>query len=81
MTKIKVINVNNNIGEKQFAKSLLVLEVNKQAIFDSVIAENAGKRQGTHSTLTKAEVRGGGIKPRPQKHSGRARQGSIRNPQ
>ena len=52
----------------------------QQALFDQVLLENANKRQGTHSTLTKAEVRGGGKKPRPQKHSGNARQGSIRNP-
>ena len=49
-------------------------------MFDQVIAENAGKRQGTHSTLTKSEVSGGGRKPLAQKHTGHARQGSIRNP-
>lgn len=51
-----------------------------QALFDQILLENANKRQATHSTLTKAEVRGGGKKPRPQKHSGNSRQGSIRNP-
>ena len=54
---------------------------NQQVLFDQVLLENANKRQATHSTLTKAEVRGGGKKPRPQKHSGNSRQGSIRNPQ
>ncbi len=40
----------------------------------------AKRRQGTHKSKTKAEVRGGGRKPRPQKGSGRSRQGSIRSP-
>lgn len=60
---------------------LIEKKVNKQAIFDSIILENASERQGTHSTLSKGEVRGGGRKPYRQKHTGRARQGSIRNPQ
>jgi len=41
---------------------------------------NSNQRQGTSSTKTRAEVRGGGIKPRAQKHTGRSRQGSIRSP-
>ncbi len=46
-----------------------------------VTAQLAGIRAGDHSTLTRAEVRGGGRKPWRQKGSGRARQGSIRAPQ
>lgn len=61
--------------------NLIEKKVNKQAIFDSILVENASERQGTHSTLGKGEVRGGGRKPYRQKHTGRARQGSIRNPQ
>lgn len=60
---------------------LIEKKINKQVIFDSIILENASERQGTHSTLGKGEVRGGGRKPYRQKHTGRARQGSIRNPQ
>ncbi len=46
-----------------------------------VVAQQAAARQGTHSTKTRAEVRGGGKKPYRQKGTGRARQGSIRAPQ
>ena len=80
--KVKLINLKGEvIKEVGFNKDLLVAKIAKQAIFDTVIAEQASKRQGTHSTLTKAEVRGGGRKPFMQKHTGNARQGSIRNPQ
>lgn len=79
---VKLINLKGEVlKEVAFNKNLLVSKVAKQAIFDTVIAESAAKRQGTHSTLTKAEVRGGGKKPFMQKHTGNARQGSIRNPQ
>ena len=85
MAKIKVIDLKNTaVGEIDLPEIKLTFKKGKnanQAIFDQVLAENAGRRQGTHSTLTKGEVRGGGKKPLPQKHTGNARQGSIRNPQ
>lgn len=62
-------------NDKIFSKKLY-----EQELFVSIIAEDANRRQSTASTLTKAEVRGGGRKPYNQKHTGRARQGSIRNP-
>lgn len=65
----------------EITEDLFVETPNKQAMFDCVVCENAAQRQGTHSTLTKGEVRGGGKKPWRQKHTGRARTGSIRNPQ
>src|SRR3546814_12671105 len=46
-----------------------------------VVAQQAAARQGTHSTKTRADVRGGGRKPYKQKGTGRARQGSTRAPQ
>lgn len=81
MPKINIIDIKNtNVGEYEIFDKYIVNKIATQAIFDEIIAQNAGKRQGTHSTLTKAEVRGGGKKPVPQKHTGNARQGSIRNP-
>ncbi len=80
---MKITNYNlegKELNQVELNNELFVKNVNKQAIFDSILAENAGERQGTHSTLTKAEVRGGGRKPYRQKHTGNARQGSIRNP-
>lgn len=56
-------------------------EINESAMHQVVVAQLANKRQGTQSTLTRSEVRGGGIKPWSQKGTGRARQGSIRAPQ
>ncbi len=55
--------------------------VNVPLIHQVVVAQQAAARQGTHSTKTRGEVRGGGRKPYRQKGTGRARQGSIRAPQ
>src|SRR5579883_2584305 len=54
---------------------------NGPLIHQVVLAQLAAARQGTHSTKTRGEVRGGGKKPYRQKGTGRARQGSIRAPQ
>ena len=56
-------------------------EVNIPLIHQVVVAQQAAARQGTHSTKTRGEVRGGGRKPHKQKGTGRARQGSTRAPQ
>jgi large subunit ribosomal protein L4 len=56
-------------------------KVNVPLIHQVVVAQLAAARQGTHSTKTRGEVRGGGRKPYRQKGTGRARQGSIRAPQ
>ena len=56
-------------------------KVNVPLIHQVVVAQEAAARQGTHSTKTRGDVRGGGKKPYRQKGTGRARQGSIRAPQ
>jgi large subunit ribosomal protein L4 len=55
-------------------------EVNKHVLYQATRAEATNRRAGTASTLTRAEVRGGGSKPWRQKGTGRARAGSIRSP-
>jgi large subunit ribosomal protein L4 len=68
-------------SEKDFA-GLPTFEGDKglQAVKEVIVAINANNRQGTHSTKTRGEVRGGGKKPWRQKSTGRARAGSIRSP-
>ena len=55
-------------------------KVNSALIHQVMVGQLANRRQGTAKAKTRAEVAGGGAKPRPQKHSGRARAGSIRSP-
>jgi large subunit ribosomal protein L4 len=57
------------------------VQTNVPLIHQVVVAQLAARRQGTHSTKTRGEVRGGGAKPYKQKGTGRARQGSTRAPQ
>ena len=70
---------------KEAGETKLDLKVAKEStatdlMHRSVLRQQANMRQGTASTLTRAEVRGGGRKPYKQKGTGRARQGSIRTP-
>ncbi len=82
MKKITLLDINGTSKSTiSVPESIFVEKPHKQAIFDSIICENASTRQGTHAVLTKGEVRGGGKKPWRQKHTGKARTGSIRNPQ
>lgn len=60
--------------------SVFGIQPNDHAIWLAVTAELANRRQGTHKTKTRGEVRGGGRKPWRQKGTGRARAGSIRSP-
>lgn len=75
----------NQSGEKikdiTLNQEIFGIEPNQQVIYDVVNAQRAAMRQGTHDTLNRTEVRGGGKKPWAQKGTGRARQGSIRAPQ
>lgn len=80
-----IINLYNTKAEKiggvTLNDNVFAQEYNEALIHQVVVAQMANKRQGTKSTLTRSEVRGGGIKPWRQKGTGRARQGSIRSPQ
>lgn len=69
------------VGKIDLNNDVFAQEYNEPLIHQVVVAQLANKRQGTKSTLTRAEVRGGGAKPWRQKGTGRARQGSIRSPQ
>ena len=82
MPKITMLKTDGSAaGEIVLSDDVFGVEVNETAIHEVVVAHLAAKRQGTQCTLTRSEVRGGGIKPWRQKGTGRARQGSIRAPQ
>jgi len=69
------------VGSIEVSDAVFDTPLNKALIHQVMVAQLANKRAGTHSTKTRAEVRGGGRKPWRQKGTGRARQGSIRSPQ
>lgn len=68
-------------SEKEFNLPTFEGSRGLQAVKEVVVAHRANARQGTRSTKTRGEVRGGGKKPYRQKGTGRARQGSLRAPQ
>lgn len=82
MKNFKIISLaNKNVGDFNLPADFQLLDQDyNQAVFDSILLEQASLRQGTHSTKTKAEVSGTGKKPFAQKKTGNARQGSRRNP-
>ena len=69
------------IGSMELSDEVFAKEYNEAIIHQCVVAQMNNMRQGTKSTLTRTEVRGGGKKPWRQKGTGNARQGSIRAPQ
>ncbi len=82
MANVALYNIDGKeIGTVELNDAVFGVEVNKAAVYEVVKNYLANQRQGTQSTKTRAEVRGGGIKPWRQKGTGRARQGSIRSPQ
>lgn len=82
MPKVSVVDMSGKVtGELELCESVFGAEINKAVLHQAVVAYLANQRQGNQSTLTRAEVRGGGAKPWRQKGTGRARQGSIRAPQ
>jgi len=68
-------------GTAELPAEVFDVVVNVPLIHQVVVAQRAAARQGTHSTKTRGDVRGGGKKPYRQKGTGRARQGSTRAPQ
>ena len=68
-------------GTVEVSETLFDQPMNQALVHQAVVMYQSNKRTGTHSTKTRAEVSGGGRKPWPQKHTGRARQGSTRSPQ
>ncbi len=80
--KVNVLDMNaKKVADIELNENVFGVEYNEALIHQVVVAQLANKRQGTKSTLTRTEVRGGGKKPWRQKGTGRARQGSIRSPQ
>ena len=82
MPKVAVLNMaGENVGEITLSEAVFGIEPNTSAMHAAVVNYLANQRQGTQSTLTRAEVSGGGRKPWRQKGTGHARQGSTRAPQ
>ena len=82
MPTVAIYNMEGKeVGKMELSDAIFGGEVNKADLHQAVVTYLANQRQGTQSTKTRTEVRGGGIKPWRQKGTGRARQGSIRAPQ
>lgn len=82
MANVKVYNMaGNEVGSIELSDKVFGVNVNQHLMHMAVVSQLANKRQGTQSTKTRAEVRGGGRKPWKQKGTGHARQGSTRAPQ
>ena len=82
MSKVSVYDMaGNQVSETEISDAVFGIEPNEAVMHAMVVNYLANQRQGTQSTLTRTEVRGGGRKPWRQKGTGHARQGSIRAPQ
>ncbi|MFF3664094.1 50S ribosomal protein L4 [Microtetraspora malaysiensis] len=82
MTSIDVLDASGaKTGTVDLPEEIFGAKVNIPLIHQVVVAQLAARRQGTHATKTRGDVRGGGKKPYRQKGTGRARQGSTRAPQ
>ncbi len=82
MPKVNVLDMAGKVvGDINLSDAVFGIEPNQYVIHAAVVNYLANQRQGTQSTLTRSEVRGGGRKPWKQKGTGHARQGSIRAPQ
>lgn len=82
MSKVAVFDMNGSqVSETEVSDAIFGITPNEAVMHAMVVNYLANQRQGTQSTLTRTEVRGGGRKPWRQKGTGHARQGSIRAPQ
>lgn len=82
MSQISVFDMTGNkVSDTELNDAIFGIEPNTAVMHAMVVNYLANQRQGTQSTLTRTEVRGGGRKPWRQKGTGHARQGSIRAPQ
>ena len=82
MPKVDVYDIKGKkVSDVELAENIFGIEPNETIVHSVLVNYLANQRQGTQSTKTRAEVRGGGKKPWRQKGTGRARQGSIRAPQ
>ena len=82
MPKVDVYNMQGKkVSDVELSAAVFGIEPNETVVHSVLVNYLANQRQGTQSTKTRAEVRGGGRKPWRQKGTGRARQGSIRAPQ
>ena len=81
MPSIKIYNMKGQETGSMELSDIFAIEYNEPLIHQAVVTRLANERQGTKSTLTRSEVRGGGKKPYRQKGTGSARQGSTRAPQ
>ncbi|ADY54759.1 LSU ribosomal protein L4P [Syntrophobotulus glycolicus DSM 8271] len=81
MPKVQVVNMQGSpVGEIELNERIFGVTPNIGVMHSVVVAQMANARVGTHSTLGRSEVRGGGRKPWRQKGTGRARAGTIRSP-
>lgn len=81
MPRVPVYSMEGNqVGEIDLNDAIFGTEVNEPLLHQAIVMHQANQRQGTASTKTRGEVRGGGRKPWRQKGTGRARHGSIRSP-
>ncbi|GAB1535229.1 50S ribosomal protein L4 [Geovibrio sp. ADMFC3] len=81
MASFELVNVKNEkVGTVEINDSIISYPVKPALMHEVVVMQLAGKRAGTHATLNRAKIEGGGKKPYKQKGTGRARAGSIKSP-
>ncbi|SVA80602.1 uncharacterized protein METZ01_LOCUS133456, partial [marine metagenome] len=79
--KLQIKNIQGeNTGDLEVRDDVFGVPVKSALVHQVMVGQLANKRQGTAKTKTRSEVSGGGAKPRPQKHTGSSRQGTIRSP-